>query len=63
VQLRLSAQAEALMPTLNAVENAYNQQVAASLSEAQIHALLEIAWPLVDSTAGGRALRLRKAGA
>ena len=63
VQLRLSAQAEALMPTLNAVENAYNQQVTAALSEAQIRTLLEIAWPLVDATAGGRALQLRKDGA
>jgi len=62
VTLALAPKGQALMPQLNAIEDAYNEMVAQQAKHLPVSmdVALEILHTLVEGTAAGRAVKLRK---
>jgi MarR family transcriptional regulator, organic hydroperoxide resistance regulator len=63
IRLKLSSQGVAMMPSLNAIEDAYNRAVAEQARHLPValDVALNMLHTLVEGTAAGRAVKLRKA--
>ena len=60
VLLRLTATAQATLPTLNEIEQRFNAQVSSFASSEMLHMVMTHLWTFIEDSPSGRALMRRK---